>query len=463
MIVLVAISVISWLFTRDAINFHRADDNMKAVISKLAYVLESEFSEGRKRRMVQRLLRNFAPPPKKPGLERPGFQPFYLVDDNNRLKSGELPPDAVIALQRRTQTTAVAIHKDFVFVGPKPVTIDGKSYHLFVTQFIGRFKGRLIFHFVKSFSVWQLAAYFVVSGLMCFVLAWSLTRPIRQLQSAARKVANGESTSVVPSMGKRRDEFYWLAKDFDHMAQKILNTVDTQKQLLSDVSHELRSPLSRMQIALGLLEKRLGDKGGEHVKRLEKECNRMDEMIGQLLSIAALQRGQGYEKEQLIELDKLLNDIVRDAAFEAKQKSLHFECELASGLTCKGYYHLLYSAVENVVRNAIRYTYKGTKIHLRLFCENSTAIIDVFDQGPGVAAEHLGKLFEPFYRTDDARSREQGGAGLGLAISAKAIMAHGGSIHAEPAHLDEDSSGRMATKQTTGLRVIIRLPLDINN
>ncbi len=448
MIALAAISVISWLLTRDAINFHRADDNMKAVISKLAYVLESDFSEGRKRRMVQRLLRNFAPPPKKPGFERRGFQPFYLVDENNRLKSGELPPDAVIALLRRSQTTAVAIHKDFVFVGPKAVTIDGKSYHLFVTQFIGRFKGRLIFHFVKSLSVWQLVAYFVVSGLMCLALAWSLTRPIRQLQSAARKVADGESTRVVPSMGKRRDEFYWLAKDFDHMAQKILNTVETQKQLLSDVSHELRSPLSRMQIALGLLEKKLGNEGNDHVMRLEKECTRMDEMIGQLLSIAALERGQRYEKEQVIALDNLLNDIVRDAKFEAEQKSVRFKCDLASGLTRKGYYHLLYSAIENVVRNAIRYTYEGTEITVRLFRENNHAVIVVSDQGPGVANEFLSQLFEPFFRTDDARSRAEGGAGLGLAISAKAIMAHQGRVHAEPA------------SEATGLKVVISLPLN---
>lgn len=465
MALMVVATFFSWMLSRDGINFHKADRNIVAVVDKLAYVLESDMPKHRKKKVVKKLLNSFAPPmfrDRHPS-DNP-FKPYYLIDEQLKDRNNELAPEAAIALMKHKHhkkkgksPVKIAIQGDLIFIGPKPVSIDGKTYQLFIAQHIGRFKGRMLLHILHSVSWWQFVVYFLLSGVLCFGLAWSLTRPIKVLQSASRKIANGEPTSAKQKMGQRRDEFYHLADDFDKMSSKILNTINSQKQLLSDVSHELRSPLTRIQITLGLLDKELGNGEGKHIERIEKECERMDEMIGQLLNIAALERGQVYEEEQTIQLNQLVNDILKDASFEATEKNIGFNVSNAleaknvdmgnrEGLLLTGYYHLLYSAIENIVRNAIRYSPEKGTIDISLTQQANEAIIIIADQGEGVDEADLDNIFKPFFRTDKARAREQGGAGLGLAISCRAIKAHDGRIVAE-------------INQPNGLRVKIILPL----
>ncbi len=449
MLLMVSVTVITWLLYRDSINFHPADKNMKAVMSKLAYVLESDMSEHRKERTVKKLLRSFAPPIFKHDHDKHPKMPFYfLLDEQGKDKQGYRIPEAAIALwKQQGDRIQVAAHKDFVYLGPHPLNVDGKSYQLIVPQYIGRFKARMVLHVMHSISPWQIISYLFVSAALCLALAWSLTRPIKSLQMASRRIASGESVSAKELLGSRRDEFYSLASDFDLMAGKILETVNTQKQLLSDVSHELRSPLTRMQIAIGLLDKDLGNGHLKTLQRLEHECARMDEMIGQLLSIAALERGQIYEQEQNIDLVAMLNELIRDADFEAAQKRIRLLSDFSSEVELTGYYALLRSSLENILRNAIRYAPEDSVVEVNLILHAKEVHVEISDQGPGVSDENLDKIFQPFFRTDEARSREQGGAGLGLAIAARAVAVHKGKIVAKP-------------NQPKGLKVIISLPLD---
>lgn len=448
MVLMITVSIVSWIMLRDSISFYPAHGEVKTIINKLAFILESDYPERRKRRLTHQLLRSFAPPPPvKRRQENTSFQPFYLLNQDGVLRSGNELPQAITALLNRSNNNLqVVTHDNYVYVGPKKVNVRGQTYQLFLSQYIGRFKGRMFLHLVRSVSLWQVVLYLILSGALCFVLAWSITRPIRQLQGVSKRIAAGESVSAVEKIAPRRDEFFQLAKDFDVMAEKILNTVNTQKQLLSDVSHELRSPLSRIQITLGLLDKKLGGNETELLDRLEKECSRMDGMIGQLLSIAALERGQVYEKEQSIDLGQLLTDIIEDASFEASEKQISIVSQLNGNATVTGYYGLLYSAVENIIRNALRYSPNQSEILVHLTVKNSSAIISISDSGPGVEQESLKKIFEPFYRTDSARSREKGGAGLGLAITSRAVNVHKGSIFAK-------------RREPSGLTVVIELPI----
>jgi two-component system sensor histidine kinase CpxA len=449
MLLMVSVTVVGWMLYRDSINFHPADAHLTSVVKQLATVLGSDMPEYRKQRAIRHITRNFTPPamlPEQPALRT--VAPYFLLDEQGQEKGQHPVPEAVLALwkQQPSQVYA-ALHRDFIFIGPYPVTLDGKSYQLFVSQFVGRFKLKMILHLFQGFSLWQVFIYLMISAALCLALAWSLTRPIKKLQWASRRIAKGEKVSVKMLLGHRRDEFYRLACDFDLMAEKILETVNTQKQLLSDVSHELRSPLTRMRIALGLLEKNVDDTALKTLQRIDHECDRMDEMIGQLLSIAALERGQVYEQHQLICVAELVTDIIRDVAFEADQKHIVIEADLAPEIELNGYYGLLRSSFENVLRNAIRYSPEQSKVTVSLKQEQHSMVLAIADQGPGVDSAHLEKIFQPFYRTDEARARAQGGAGLGLAIAARAVAVHRGNIVAE-------------ANQPSGLRVTVTLPLN---
>ncbi len=449
MFIMVSLSVVSWRLFSNSINFHPADPMMEKSLEKLGYILESNTGEPRKRRAIRNLLRKLAPPHTRtehPEIEN--FQPFYLLSENGKDKNGSSVPEAVLALWHHSlqqKSVMIAIQGDFIFLGTRQVELDGDIYQLVISQYIGKFKGRMLLHLLSSISVGLLLSYLVMSALLCFLLAWSLTRPIRSLQEVSRRIADGEKVSAVETLGNRRDEFYRLAKDVDDMAKKIMETVSTQKQLLSDVSHELRSPLTRMQIALGLLDKSLGDGRNKHILRIEDECERMDEMIGQLLSIAALERGQLYEEEQRLDLSQLVKDIVIDAEFEAEQKNIRVESEIDESLMIQGYYGLLRSSIENILRNAIRYSPENESIKVNLSKSDAGISLSIADHGPGVEPEFLEHIFQPFYRTDEARSREQGGAGLGLAITARSIAVHHGKVYAQ-------------ANQPNGLNVVVELP-----
>lgn len=292
----------------------------------------------------------------------------------------------------------------------------------------------------------------LTSGLVCFLLARSLTSPIVRLRAATQKLAQGQlSARAGPTGAHRRDEIAELVRDFDAMAERLENLVNAQSRLLNDISHELRSPLARLSVALGLARQRTGPDAAGNLNRIELEANRLNELIGRLLALARMEEGNQPTQMAPVALGDLVSEVAKDAQFEAQGRNCDVRCEVVQDSIVLGNSALLHSAVENVVRNAMRYTHEGTEIEVQVkranLANGPEAIICIRDHGPGVPQEALSKLFRPFYRIDDARNRQTGGVGLGLSITERAVRLHGGSVTAQ-------------NRPEGGLSVEIRLPAD---
>ena len=279
----------------------------------------------------------------------------------------------------------------------------------------------------------------LVSGLVCFLLARYLTAPLGRLRRATEAYAAGDlSARVAPTLGTRKDEVADLAHAFDHMAQRLQELMASQRQLLSDVSHELRSPLARLQVALGLARQRVAGQADAEFDRIERESERLNDLIGQLLSLAKLEASTAPSTREAVDLAELLTSIASDADYEARASRRRVAITRSEPAVIQGEARLLHSALENIVRNAVRYTPEDTSVNLSLERDrekpDSWRIV-IRDQGPGVPDEMLPRLFEPFVRVGDARDRASGGYGLGLAIAQKAVRLHGGEVSArnEPA------------------------------
>jgi two-component system sensor histidine kinase CpxA len=240
-------------------------------------------------------------------------------------------------------------------------------------------------------------------------------------------------------------------RDFDAMAERIETLVKAQSRLLNDISHELRSPLARLNVALGLARQRSGPESASMLERIELEAGRLNELIGRLLTLARMEDGEQHVPSTPVLLDEVVLNVAEDAEFEAQARHCHVRSEIPAGSWgVRGDASLLHSAVENVVRNAIRYTREGTTVEIHLEktegAGRAEAVVRVTDCGSGVPAEALEKLFRPFYRLDDARGRQTGGVGLGLAITERAVRFHGGRVAA-------------VNRAEGGLMVEIHLPL----
>jgi two-component system sensor histidine kinase CpxA len=282
---------------------------------------------------------------------------------------------------------------------------------------------------------WHLAwaAALLVSGAICFALTRYLTTPVLRLRAAARRLAAGELTARAGDTPPRRDEIGELVRDFNFMAERVEALVTSQRQLISDISHELRSPLARINATVGIARQRLGQNAV--FDRLEHDAERLNEMLGRLLTLARLEMTAASPEMRRLGLRALVADIVSDAEWEARERGCRVDLLPGSECTIEANPDLLRSAVENVIRNAVRYTAPGTAVEVRLDCgtgENAdAATITVSDRGPGVPDAELSNIFRPFHRVADARDRESGGVGLGLAIADRVARAHGGGIHAE--------------------------------
>jgi two-component system sensor histidine kinase CpxA len=224
-----------------------------------------------------------------------------------------------------------------------------------------------------------------------------------------------------------------LVRDFNFMAERVEALVTSQRQLISDVSHELRSPLARVNATLGLARQRLGQ--NVLFDRLERDTERLNDMIGRLLTLARLDMTAAAPEMRLTDLKALVSDIVADAQWEARERDCRVDLVSDGDCEIRANPDLLRSAAENVIRNAVRYTASGTAVEVRLEChrgdDGDAAIVRVSDRGPGVPAAELPNIFRPFYRVADARDRQSGGVGLGLAIAERVARVHGGSVHAE--------------------------------
>lgn len=286
--------------------------------------------------------------------------------------------------------------------------------------------------------VWwvQLIAVILTAGALCYLLAKYFSTPLVKLREATRRLAGGDLTARVGST-RRRDELADVGRDFDIMADRIETLMTTQQRLLHDISHELRSPLSRLDIALELVRQEGVPEASWALERIERESQRLNTLINQLLILARMENATAPEKHKRIPLHNLIEDVAMDADFEASSHEKAVKVTRSEACYLNGDEQLLRSAIENVVRNAILYTPEGKEVEIRLTEERSLggqrALIEIQDQGSGVPQEALSEIFKPFYRVDDARDRESGGAGLGLSISQRAVEVHGGSISARNA------------------------------
>ena len=293
---------------------------------------------------------------------------------------------------------------------------------------------------VLSESTWLLLvrvlAMVLAAGALCYLLARYIVTPVVKLREVTRQVTGGDlSARVGPRLGGRRDELAAMGHDFDEMAARIETLVGAQTRLLRDISHELRSPLARLSVALDLARKRAGAAAAGDLDRIEREAKRLNEMIGQLLALTRWESDGDRVRAESFDLASLVREVAADADFEAQGRNCSVVVEECDKCVTRGTPQLLRSAVENVVRNAVRYTPEGTAVKISLRCRRAggagEAVVTVRDEGAGVPEASLQEIFRPFYRMDDSRTRETGGTGLGLAITERAVRLHGGTVMAE--------------------------------
>src|SRR5688500_2115221 len=249
----------------------------------------------------------------------------------------------------------------------------------------------------------RLLVILVIGGIFCFWLARYLTTPLLKLRTTTNELAEGNlGARVADKLTKRRDEIGQLGRDFNGMAERLESMVKAQQRLLGDISHELRSPLARLGVALGLARQRSGAEANGALDRIERESDNLNEMISQLLTLTRLESGTDGRKRTEVDLAALVREVAEDADFEARSTNREVQVVSSDNCSINGVEELLRSAVENVVRNAVRYTPEGTAVEVALRRQNGHAVISVRDRGTGVPDEALEKIFRPFYRTDDA-------------------------------------------------------------
>jgi two-component system sensor histidine kinase CpxA len=285
----------------------------------------------------------------------------------------------------------------------------------------------------------------VVSVIVSLVLARFIVLPVRRLRRAGQKVAEGDLTvRVAPTVGGRTDDIARLAREFDVMTGRIDALLQSQQRLMRDVSHELRSPLARLQALLSIARQNAGNEGTRQIDRMEAELERLDDLIGEILAFTRLEAKTGVETRPTDVVD-LIQNIVDDASLEAQASGRQIDLQGPARCVVHLDSGLIQSAIENVVRNALKYTADGTTVGVTVVAEAGCLRVVIDDRGPGVPEEAIDKIFQPFYRVEDSRSTRSGSGGIGLAIAQRSVRLHGGTITAN-------------NRAGGGLRVEISLP-----
>lgn len=283
-------------------------------------------------------------------------------------------------------------------------------------------------------SIWAYLPFYMLVPLAVGVLGWALAvnvaLPLRRMALVVDCFGRGDLSARIRS--HRKDEIGGLARAFDLMAERIETLLTAERRLLQDVSHELRSPLTRIGFAAALA--RTAEDRDAAAERLQKEISRLSELVNTLLQITCAEGDPSSRNLQEVSLTELLNDIVEDSKIEAEVRGCDLKLACPESLTLQGDYELLRRAVENVVRNAVRYAPPLTSVEVNVIATDSALEIQVRDYGPGVPEEALPRLFHPFFRVDSTRNSTSGGTGLGLAIAQRAVAVHSGSISAKNSH-----------------------------
>ena len=383
---------------------------------------------------------------------------IYVFDPEGHEMLARTPPDAIRAAAGEVAGEAASLPDDGSLppthgterMRARAVRVKDAGIYGAVATLEGTFFSRLISRRPRTF--WSnIVAAMIVSAAASLMLAWYVAAPLTQIRASTRRFAEGDLDARVGELRVGRSaEMTALASEFDEMAARIKALIESHRRLVRDVSHELRSPLARLRVALELARDGDGKQVHASLDRIESESARLEAMLAQALELSRLET-QRRAAQDTVALDQLLEDVITNADYEGAprgRKVVLADCERQ---VLTGSSDALYSAFENVIRNALAYTQDGTTVTVRLLRDPRDpryALVTVRDHGPGVAEPELKRIFEPFYRTDSARTRSSGGTGLGLAIARSAVEWHGGSICARNA-------------EGGGLEVTLRLPTSL--
>jgi two-component system sensor histidine kinase CpxA len=375
-------------------------------------------------------------------LQRQKAVRFYFFDEEGKPLLERGAPPLILKLAANKEGLARTAKQNLSMVSPKEGVAlrlvdapSGRKYTLAFQQ-----SPNLIMpvsEAVGTHPYLRLLGIGLFGALLCFLLTRNITNPIVRLRSAASGIAAGQlRTRVDPVVLRRHDEIGSLARDFQRMAEQVDVLVTAQRDLLGDVSHELRSPLARLIVALGLLRQSSPEEAPEYLNRINQEAERLDKMIGQLLTLTRIDSGVEASQRERFDLTNLVQEVAADGDFEAQAHEREVKVLQADVCTMFGVPEMLRSAIENVVRNAIRHTRPETAVELTLRKVEGAprALLKIQDRGPGVPDRMLKEIFVPFQRVFDQHEPNVAqGSGLGLAIAERAVRMHDGSISARNA------------------------------
>lgn len=355
---------------------------------------------------------------------------IFVVYKEQELLSRTLPRP-LRKMARRLNTQHPFLHRQrdhFVFVGRLLLLPNGEHVKILIRAKDPHRPWRQVI-LDNVLGVFLLAILF--SGLISYGLARYISSPIRALRNATKQLAAGDlSTRVLPTLPTRQDELYSLAQDFDHMAEQLDRSVAAQKRLIQDISHELRSPVARLQFALALARKRLNQDSSQELDRIESECTQINNIITTLLNLPAFELDPSLALTDQVDIAVLLETLCDDLNYDSQRASIYYVNRLTQPVIFLASAQLLRSAFENILKNAQHYSEPTDAIRLTIEMQDRNIHIQCCDQGPGVPEDKIQDIFKPFYRTSEARDRSSGGYGLGLAIAKRAVDIHGGQIQA---------------------------------
>jgi two-component system, OmpR family, sensor histidine kinase CpxA len=369
----------------------------------------------------------------------PGMHSYMFDSGGHEVLARDAPPRVLRIVNLVDQSPAMEprFFTEERIIGEKALGPSGQGYVVVVTYpappIVPRSMFQFLFGDLGTEAIIRLVVVLAVAAFFCFWLARQITSPIDKLRLAARDIANERlGARVDETVENRHDEIAGLGRDFNRMAQRIDTLVTAQRRLLADVSHTLRSPLARLSVALGLAREGAKPETSGHLNRIELESDRLNKLIGQLLTMARVDSGIDLEQKKLFDLVLLIEEVAADGDYEARSRNCTVEFNLPPECMIEGAPEMLRGALENVVRNAVRHTRGGTNVEISMECRRARcgprAVIQVRDHGLGVPEDAIAELFLPFHQVSDGLRHD--GTGLGLAITKRAFQLHGGNVTA---------------------------------